>query len=176
MLNIKSREESWDYTFYKRIVMAIISLILVFTLIFGSFYIIRFFSEYASFSVTDKDVRHLFTEITGDGFPSSAIIIEKEGSHGFLDSYITAIIRMDTTDYNKIYALLSTDSIYNMFSSDTIFRKDTINGTIWTTHLDRIKLLHKAQISDIGFEKYKSDYKEIGFGSDKKHIIIKRED
>ena len=160
----------------KRFVEAILLFILVFSPILGSVYFIQIFSEYVSFSVTDKDVRHLFTKITGESFPYSAIIIEKEGSHGFLDRYISAIIRMDTTDYNKIHAIFSADSIYDVLSPDMIFRKDTITGTIWTTHVDRLKLFKKAQISNIGYEKYKSGYEEIGFGSDRQHIIIKRED
>ena len=167
---------TYRFLIRKKFVLAILSFIFVFIPVFGSFYITHILSEYASFSITNKDVRHLFTEITGERLPTSAIIVEKEGSNGFLDRYMTAIIRMDAVDYNKIYTILSTDSIYDVFSSDAIFRKDTVNGTIWTTHVDRIKLLHKAQVSDISFEKYKSGYKEIGFGGDKQHIIIKHED
>ena len=151
----------------KRFLMAFLLFVLASVLILGSYSVIKKISEIVDthFSVTDNSIRYLFTEITGEQFPHSAIIVEKEGSHGFLDSYMTAIIRLDTTDYNKIHAILSTDSLYA-----------TIEDTIWTTHVERIRLLQKVNVSDIGFKKYKSGYKVIGFGSNKRHIIIKHED
>lgn len=153
----------------RRFLLALLSFVLTSAPVLGGCYVIHIASEYvdAFFSATDSDIEHLFTEITGESIPPSAMMIEKEGDYGFLDSYKTAIIRMDTADYNKIHAIFSTDSIFKEFSSP---------DTIWTTHVERLKLLQKAKISEIGFDKYKLGYKEIGFGHDKRHIIIKEED
>lgn len=119
---------------------------------------------FAFFHTPDSLIEDLFTTITAESLPASAKIIEKESTSSWLDHSTAGLIRMDTADFNRIYKIVSTDSV---------FRKDTTDDTTWNSHGHGRELLRKAKIPNTGFEKYRLGSKRrIGFCWNKRYIII----
>ncbi|GEM_PF-6039920 len=124
-----------------------------------------FWFVYAITYTPDSFFEAIFVRITAEPFPASAKIIKKRATSTFLDHSNAAVIQLDTADFDRIYTIVSTDSVY---------RRDYMNHTTaWRTHGYGSELLQRAKIPNTGFEKYDLGSKRtIGFCSNRKYIII----